>query len=105
MEYANILLRPVISEKATMVKDAHNQVVFIVHPDANKIEIAKAVEKAFSVTVTGVTTSVSAASGPDANTAPRPRRARPRPNRAMVRTPCRVSPRAGGTPSPPGRSP
>jgi len=54
MEYANILLRPVISEKATMVKDAHNQVVFIVHPDANKIEIAKAVEKAFSVTVTGV---------------------------------------------------
>ncbi|MYL81668.1 50S ribosomal protein L23 [Desulfovibrio aerotolerans] len=54
MEYANILLRPVISEKATMVKDANNQVVFIVHPDANKIEIAKAVEKAFSVTVTGV---------------------------------------------------
>lgn len=54
MEYANILLKPVISEKATMVKDAHNQVVFVVHPDANKIEIAKAVEKAFSVTVTGV---------------------------------------------------
>jgi len=54
MEYANILLKPVISEKATMVKDANNQVVFVVHPDANKIEIAKAVEKAFSVTVTGV---------------------------------------------------
>jgi len=54
VEYANILLKPVISEKATMVKDANNQVVFVVHPDANKIEIAKAVEKAFSVTVTGV---------------------------------------------------
>lgn len=54
MEYANILLKPVISEKATMVKDANNQVVFVVHPDANKIEIAKAVEKAFSVKVTGV---------------------------------------------------
>jgi large subunit ribosomal protein L23 len=54
MEYANILLKPVISEKATMVKDASNQVVFFVHPDANKIEIAKAVAKAFSVTVTGV---------------------------------------------------
>ncbi len=51
MEYANILLKPVISEKATMVKDAANQVVFFVHPAANKIEIAKAVEKAFSVTV------------------------------------------------------
>ena len=54
MEYANILLKPVISEKATMVKDANNQVVFVVHPDANKIEIAKAVEKAFSVKVAGV---------------------------------------------------
>ena len=37
MEYANILLRPLISEKATMVKEAANQVVFYVHPDANKI--------------------------------------------------------------------
>ena len=51
MEYANILLKPVISEKATMVKDAANQVVFFVHPAANKIEIAKAVEAAFSVKV------------------------------------------------------
>ena len=54
MEYANILLRPLVSEKATMIKEAANQVVFFVHPEANKIEIAKAVEKAFSVTVTGV---------------------------------------------------
>ena len=54
MEYANILLRPLISEKATMVKEAANQVVFYVHPDANKIEIAKAVEKAFSVKVDAV---------------------------------------------------
>ena len=54
MEYANILLRPLVSEKATMVKDAANQVVFFVHPEANKIEIAKAVEKAFSVSVEGV---------------------------------------------------
>ena len=54
MEYANILLRPLVSEKATMVKDTANQVVFFVHPEANKIEIAKAVEKAFSVTVDAV---------------------------------------------------
>lgn len=54
MEYANILLRPLVSEKATQMKEAANQVVFFVHPEANKIEIAKAVEKAFSVTVEGV---------------------------------------------------
>jgi len=54
MEYANILLRPLVSEKATMVKDAANQVVFFVRPEANKIEIAKAVEKAFSVKVEAV---------------------------------------------------
>jgi len=54
MEYANILLRPLVSEKATQMKEAANQVVFFVHPEANKIEIAKAVEKAFSVKVEGV---------------------------------------------------
>lgn len=54
MEYANVLLRPLVSEKATMLKDAANQVVFFVHPAANKIEIAKAVEKAFSVSVESV---------------------------------------------------
>jgi large subunit ribosomal protein L23 len=54
MEYANILLRPLVSEKATMIKDAANQVVFFVHPGANKIEIARAVEKAFSVKVDAV---------------------------------------------------
>ena len=56
MEYANILLKPVISEKATMVKDAANQVVFFVHPAANKIEIAKAIEEIFGVKVSKVNT-------------------------------------------------
>jgi large subunit ribosomal protein L23 len=54
MEYANILIRPLVSEKATMIKEAANQVVFFVHPEANKIEIARAVEKAFSVKVSAV---------------------------------------------------
>jgi large subunit ribosomal protein L23 len=54
MEYANVLLRPLVSEKATMLKEAANQVVFFVHPAANKIEIAKAIEKAFSVSVEAV---------------------------------------------------
>lgn len=54
MDYTQILLRPVVTEKATYLRDAANQVSFIVHPDANKIEIKKAVEAAFKVKVTDV---------------------------------------------------
>lgn len=53
MDYTQILLRPVVTEKATALRDA-NQVAFFVHPDANKIEIKKAVEKAFNVKVVDV---------------------------------------------------
>jgi len=54
MDYTQILIRPLISEKATNAKEQANQVVFYVHPDANKIQIGAAVEKAFNVKVTGV---------------------------------------------------
>lgn len=54
MDYTKILIRPLISEKATSAKETANQVVFYVHPDANKIQIGAAVEKAFDVKVTGV---------------------------------------------------
>jgi len=51
MDSTQILIKPLISEKATLLKDAYNQVVFIVHPDANKYQIKKAVESLFSVKV------------------------------------------------------
>jgi large subunit ribosomal protein L23 len=54
MDYTKILLRPLTSEKSTAVKEAANQVVFFVHPAANKIEVARAVEEAFKVKVLGV---------------------------------------------------
>jgi len=54
MDYTQILIKPLISEKATAMKEEANQVAFFVHPDANKIEIGKAVEAAFNVKVTGV---------------------------------------------------
>lgn len=54
MDYTKILIKPVVSEKATFVKDASNQVSFYVHPDANKIEIKRAVEDAFKVKVEAV---------------------------------------------------
>ncbi|KDE39668.1 MAG: 50S ribosomal protein L23 [Nitrincola lacisaponensis] len=49
-----VLLGPHISEKATIVADGSQQVVFRVAPDATKPEIKKAVEQLFNVKVEGV---------------------------------------------------
>lgn len=46
-----VVLAPVISEKATFVADRHNQVIFRVAPDATKPEIKAAVEMLFKVQV------------------------------------------------------
>ncbi len=43
-----ILLAPVISEKATLIADKHQQVIFEVAPDATKPEVKAAVELLFS---------------------------------------------------------
>ena len=43
----SVLLAPVISEKATLVADKHEQVIFRVVPDATKPEIKAAVELMF----------------------------------------------------------
>ena len=49
-----VLLAPVISEKATFVAEKNEQVVFLVAPDANKLEIKAAVERLFKVQVESV---------------------------------------------------
>ena len=49
-----VLLAPVISEKATFVAEKNEQVVFLVTPDANKLEIKAAVEMLFKVEVESV---------------------------------------------------
>ena len=54
----SILRRPVITEKAALLKEDNNQVVLRVRADANKVEIRKAVEKLMDVTVTSVNTSI-----------------------------------------------
>jgi large subunit ribosomal protein L23 len=51
MDYTEIIVKPLISEKATLMKEYNNQVAFIIHPRANKLEVAKAVEQAFKVQV------------------------------------------------------
>lgn len=54
MDYSQILIKPLVSEKATFLKDGAEQVAFFVDPRANKIEIGRAVEEAFKVKVTAV---------------------------------------------------
>ena len=49
-----VLLAPVISEKATFVAEKNEQVVFLVMPDATKLEIKAAVEMMFKVQVESV---------------------------------------------------
>ncbi|MBE9396940.1 50S ribosomal protein L23 [Pontibacterium sp. N1Y112] len=49
-----VLLGPHISEKATIVAEGSQQVVFRVTKDATKPEIKKAVEELFDVKVKGV---------------------------------------------------
>ena len=51
---AQVLVAPVISEKATQVAEKHNQVLFKVLRDATKPEIKAAVELMFKVEVESV---------------------------------------------------
>jgi large subunit ribosomal protein L23 len=54
-----IIRRPIIlTEKATLLREQHNQVVFEVARTANKLEIRDAVQKLFNVKVTGVNTMI-----------------------------------------------
>lgn len=54
MDYTSIILKPLVTEKATLLKDEHNQAAFLVSRRANKLEIKKAVEEAFKVKVLDV---------------------------------------------------
>jgi large subunit ribosomal protein L23 len=53
---AQVLIAPIVSEKATMAAEKHNQVLFKVMRDATKPEIKAAVELMFKVTVDSVQT-------------------------------------------------
>lgn len=49
-----VILEPILTEKALRLKDGFNQYVFKVMPNANKIEIKQALEKRFDVKVKSV---------------------------------------------------
>jgi len=52
----NILLKPIVTEKMTNQGDKFNRYGFLVAINANKIQIKKAVEELYSVTVESVNT-------------------------------------------------
>jgi large subunit ribosomal protein L23 len=52
----HIILRPVITEKTTWLKESNREVCFEVSPRANKSEIKKAVEALFKVKVETIRT-------------------------------------------------
>jgi large subunit ribosomal protein L23 len=52
----DIIRRPLITEKNTMLMERHNQYSFVVATEANKIQIKEAIEKTFDVKVVAVNT-------------------------------------------------
>ena len=54
----NIVIKPVVSEKAELLSEALSQYTFVVERTANKIEIRKAIEARYGVSVDRVNTAV-----------------------------------------------
>ncbi len=54
----SIIIKPIVTEKATLLTEKLNRYSFKVNKDANKIQIKKAVEAAYDVTVLDVNTSI-----------------------------------------------
>ncbi|HLW40411.1 MAG: 50S ribosomal protein L23 [Bacteroidetes bacterium] len=52
----SILIKPIITEKASVFAEARNVFTFFVNPRANKLEIKEAVEAAYGVSVEKVRT-------------------------------------------------
>jgi large subunit ribosomal protein L23 len=52
----DILVKPIVTEKMTKISEKLNRFGFIVNNKANKLQIRKAVEQMYNVTVTEVNT-------------------------------------------------
>ncbi len=59
MKFSEILIKPILTEKANAQQDKLRRYAFKVARKANKLEIKKAIESFYGVTVTKVNTSVS----------------------------------------------
>lgn len=56
----SVILKPVITEKATNDSEFNNRYAFYVKPTANKLEIKRAVEELYGVNVLNVKTMIYA---------------------------------------------
>lgn len=56
MTKKNIIIRPILTEKISIMGEEMGKYAFVVAPDANKIEIKRAVEDRFKVQVEDVKT-------------------------------------------------
>jgi large subunit ribosomal protein L23 len=61
MKISEVLIKPILTEKANAQQDKLRRYAFKVAKKANKLEIKKAVEGFYGVTVTKVNTTVSPA--------------------------------------------
>ncbi len=64
----NILLKPIITEKAEALSEGSNKYSFLVHKKANKLEIKKAIEDKYSVKVARVNTLIMPSKAKSRNT-------------------------------------
>ena len=58
LEPRDIIKKPLVTEKGTYLLDALKQYVFLIHPDANRLQVKHAVEQLFSVKVVNVRTLI-----------------------------------------------
>ena len=63
-----ILIKPVITEKADALAEKLSKYTFVVNKDANKIEIKKAVEDLYNVEVAKVNTMIMPSKAKNRNT-------------------------------------
>ena len=59
MKLTDIIRRPLITEKTTLLREAGRTVVFEVAANANKVDIKRAVEKLLGTKVEAVRTSIA----------------------------------------------
>jgi large subunit ribosomal protein L23 len=57
MDIRNIIKKPIVTEKASLLKEKDNKYTFMVDKDANKFQIKNAIETLFNVKVESVHTA------------------------------------------------
>ena len=68
MNPSDILIKPILSEKANKQTEKQNRYSFVVDKKANKLEIKKAIEQFYGVQVSNVNTTVMPGKAKSRNT-------------------------------------